>query len=118
MKIVLMGLLVACYMVSTAQSGRSHVQDSVFIFNNTSFKTALQLVCEYNHIKICNPRSVKGMSITGNFLCKCPVTEVCHIITVIEGGVVFLNYQNGVIYVSKRAFPKKFKPIPSEWPCN
>lgn len=111
-------ILLGCFIASTAQPGKLSSLDSVFTFDNTPFKTVLEVIGKYHHIRICNPRLVTGLSISGNFLRNNSVQENCDIITCIESGAVFLNYQNGVIYVSKKAFPKKFKPHPSDWPCN
>lgn len=89
-----------------------------FHWDNESLIDILRELEESYDVKICNPKQVVGVPITGLIPKKGKsISEMCSIVNRVEIGHAYLLYQNGVVFVSGTAFPAKFVPDKMDWPC-
>lgn len=105
------------FSTAAAQPHRRH--DSVAHLDSISLSDLLKMLSKMYKVGICNPKQLKGAPIAGTLSRSTPVADVVAGIAPIERAVkVYLLYQDNVIYVGDRPFPKPFVPNFAIWPCH
>ena len=77
-------------------------------WSNTPLKKILAELEEDFKVKIYNPKNVDGIPVTGTGSGGQSISLMCLIITREEKGFAYLQYKNGIVYVSDKPFPPDF----------
>lgn len=87
-------------------------------FHNSPLSVVLAEMAVHDRIIICNPMHLEGVPMTAIIDTADSVTKQLVLVKAVEQGVVFLCYQDHILYVGDRPFPDRFDPRKSDWPCG
>lgn len=105
-------------MVKVGFSQVKSVNSKMFIFHKTQLGEVLAEIGSFYRVAVCNPNHLKGVYVEGTLPKSESLEHIVNSISFVEGGRVFLFYQNRVIYVADKPFPHSFVPDKDKWPCS
>jgi len=97
-----------------SQPAKEATRKNAINWNNTPLKKVLSELTEDFRVKIFNPQNIEGIPLTGTGSNGQSITLMCLIITREEKGHAYLQYQNGIVYVSDKPFPPDFIHQPKQ----